>query len=258
MEDEAPLSRPERQWLEQRRLDAARKAAEEAGRRPPSVRRRVQRATDCWSREASWVALGLTGASATSPPTRTGERIRRGSSVADPTGSQLFATLDTIGREAEAWAHLAGPCVRDGLRDETGRVHECPHGSAVDLACLADVHLDPEDIVDGLIGTPPSSAHAFAAVCHRAASWHTTTAAQLLDRFQQAWRDGAEPARLDTWATATEQLARRTTAIAGRLAAWSGRTELRCAAGCGGAKPAGRATCDRCRQRSSRGSAADP
>lgn len=257
MTEDVQLTRAEVRHLEQRRRDAERRAAEDTGQAPRSVRARMQRAVDVWSLETGWVAVGLTSATATIPPTVQGDRVRRGSGPSDPTGAVLFATLDTVGREAEAWAHLTGPCARDGLALHDaccgttalpgcrGRVHDCLDGHAVDVADLGSLVLDPETVVDSLLGTPPSS-RAWADACSTAAAWHSTAAAQVLELFQQAWRDGAEPAHLDAWATATERLARKVAALAGRLAAWSGRTEAQCAS-CGGARPQGRNHCGRCR-----------
>ncbi len=243
-----PLTPAETRWLEHRAQEQAR----QADRPSRSLLSRIQKATDRWSEDAGWIAVGLEHATVTLPPaSRPGGGRTPGPS--DPTAAQLHATLAELDRAVVKFAHLTGTCDRDGLRFDpdgnetpTGRLHECPDGTPADIADLTGLVLDPEEIVDSLLGTPPTSTRAFTDAVHGAASWHTKTAADLRDRWQTAWQQGAEPALLETWTAATEQLARRITHLAGELAGWSGRFEATCNT-CGGLKPAGRADCGRCR-----------
>jgi len=232
------LNRHERRWLEQERTH------DTPSRRLPS---RIRKATDRWSVEASWIALGLTGATVTSPPaTRQHEKVGRRQGPSDPTAAVVYATLEDVSRSAERFAHLASTCAMEGQRDTLGRVHDCPGPHAVDLGDPAGIHLDAETVVDGLVGTPPSSTAAFSRAVHDAAAWHTSTAVLLLDLWLTAYRDGAEPSVLEDWCCRTEELARRLAGLAGHLAEWSGRREEQCVT-CGGMKPDGRRDCGRCR-----------
>ena len=242
------LSRPERQWLDQDR-----KTADTPSRRLTS---RIRKATDRWSLEASWVALGLASATVTIPPaTRQHEKVGRKQGPSDPTAAVVYATLEDVSRSAERFAHLTSPCAMDGERsDSRGITHECPGPHAVDLGDTAGIHLDAETVVDGLIGTAPSSTVSFAHAVHHAADWHSTTSVQLLDLWLTAYRDGAESSTLDDWCSRTEDIARRLAGLAGHLAAWSGRMERTCACGCGRtAPPVGQgATRAECRKRHQR------
>lgn len=241
------LTRHEQAWIDARRRETEQASHDDGPGR--SLRGRTHRAADRWAIEAGWVAVGLTRATVTLPPSsRPGDGTsRRAAGPSDPTGAVLHATYDTVAREAEAFAHLAGPCLRDGTTDpDTRRVHECPTVTATHLADYAGVTVDASDVVDGLLGTPTSSPAAFAAAVSRGAAWHAATSVQLLEAWQEAWRAGAEPSVLETWTTRTEHLTRLMAALAGRLADWSGRRERRCRA-CDGAAPSDRATCGRCR-----------
>lgn len=241
-----PLSAAEKAWVEQRRRDAEREASVDRPSR--SLPGRARKATDRWSEESGWVALGLARATVDLPPQRqAGERTRTGSGPSDPTGATLHAMLETVGREAEAWAHLAGPCPRDGEVDpDTRRIHWCPGtATAVDVADMGGLHVDCEEIVDGLLGTPPSSA-AWPEMVDRAAAWHSMQALAVAGLWDEAWRAGREPSELESWVSAMEALSRRMTSLAGRLAVWSGRTERRCRT-CGGKRPEDRNECGACR-----------
>lgn len=238
------LTDAEETWL-------ARRLAEQASTDRPSrsARGRMQKAVDRWSTEASWVALGLTSATATlPPPSRTTGKVGRQTGPSDPTGAVIDATWQEVSSAAWRWAHLTGPCPLDGTRDELDRLHECPDaGTAIDVADLAYLHLDPDDIIDQLMGTPPSSSAAWTAACHQAATWHTQAAAQTMQAYVELDRAGAEPPHLERIVAAATQLASKMAGLAGALAGWSGRSERPCAANCGGAAPEGRATCGRCR-----------
>ena len=260
---ELDLSPSESGWLEHRRVEAERALQEEQpSRRLPA---RMRKACDRWSVEAGWVAAGLEGATVTKLPDRETARAGRGgSSVSDPTSAALGAVLGSLERAAARWAHLTGPCPLDGTRSHVaccgdtvmhgcaGFRHDCPPGAASTLGEWLGLDLAPAVIVDGLLGTPVSSTGEFAAIVSRAALWHSTAAATLSGAWADAYRAGAEPSKLQTITTETEDLARRMATLAGYLADWSGRSEPRCADGCGGAKPQRAATCDRCRQRTSR------
>jgi hypothetical protein len=264
------LSKHETAWLEQRRRDAERQAAEGAPAR--SLTGRIAKACGIWGQEASWVGVGLTSATVTLPPPRLrAEGARRSSGPSDPTGAQVHATHDTVGREAEQFAHTTGPCLRDGTTDHErccgtvpiagcrGFVHTCPGLSAVEIAERCWTTVDAATVVDGLLGTPTSSPESFALAVSRAVTWHNEAAAQTLEAWRTRYRAGGEPSELETAVVAVEGLARRLRGQAGRLADWSGRRERGCrVAACGGAVAdhgphnRGGAACGACLKRESR------
>lgn len=261
------LNGREDRWMEGRRLEAERHLAEVRERPSRSIPARMKTAVDRWSEQAGWVAAGLEGATVTRAPSPQGDGGRRGPGPSDPTGAQLQRTLDAIAEEVWEFAHLTGPCSLDGMPvnqdrvvdERWGKEHRCATGSALDVADLVGLDVDPDEVVDGLLGTPSSSTKAFHEAVGAAAAWHNVTASQVQGRFDQAWRDGVEPSILEDWTSRTQELARRMDALAGRLAEWSGRKERTCRAeGCGAAVPApettarGGAMCDACRQRRSR------
>jgi hypothetical protein len=275
------LTRHETAWLEGRRRDAERAAAEGAPAR--SLTGRIAKACGIWGQEAAWIGQGLVGATVTLPPPRRQTRgQRRTSGPSDPTGAQVHATHDTVSREAETFAHLTGPCLLDGTKDHDrccgavliagcrGFIHTCPQLSAVEVAerCWTtnitavitvdgvQVDLDATTVVDGLMGTPTSSPASFQLAVARAVTWHNTAAAKTLDGWRDRYREGVESSELETAVVAVEGLARRLRGQAGRLADWSGRRERECRTGCGAAVadhgPAanrGGAACGRCRKR---------
>lgn len=250
----------EQAWIERRRLEAERAAAEAAQQRPRRLPGRMTRAADRWSVEAGWVALGLEHATVTTPPSSDSQG-RRGTTVPDPTGAALSATLAQVEHAAGRFAHLAGPCPADRTRDDLGRLHECPDISATVIAGWLDLDLDPTPVVDDLLGVSPSQTVAFRQAVSSMAAWHSMAAAHLADGWTQAWRAGMENSKADTVATLMEQGARRMAGLAGELAGWSGRRERTCRTpGCDAAvddpgekwrRGEGR-KCDRCLKRDSR------
>lgn len=248
-EDVAVWTPPTLTAAEERALAATTRQPDD----PPSrgLPSRMRKATDRWSIEASHVAVGLTAATATIPPPARPPSGPRAPGITDPVGAQVHATYDTVTRAANTFAHLTGPCPLDYTRDEYGQTHLCPDGSAVYVAVAVGVAFYPPDITRRLLHSVGTAD--WQAAVHTAASWHTKTAAHLLDAFLDAWRT-AEPSTLEDWTARTEQLARRMAALAGSLSLWNGRLERRCKAGCGGAAPpkGEGATCERCRQRHSR------
>lgn len=247
------LTKAEAAWLEQRHNQAEREARET--RAPRSLRGRIDRACGKWAEDAAWVAIGLVNATATlPPPSRPGPRTRGAQGPSDPTAAVIGQTYDTVQREAEAFAHLTGRCVRDGVREHDrccgtvvhagckGRMHECPDRPAADLP---SVWADPTPVVDALLGTPASSPKAFSGAAGLAASWHAQAAAQSLSAWRGGWQEGREPSELDDWCVQVEDLGRRMASLAGRLADWSGRRERTCR--CGGADVGRGARCPGCR-----------
>jgi hypothetical protein len=224
-----------------------------------TMQHRMQRATDTWIRDIGWTVTGLVNATCTIPPASR-PSVGRTTGPSDPVAAQLHATLDQVDRATVKLAHLTGPCDRHGLRfnhdgDETadGRLHECPDGHPADIADLSGLVLDPEQIIDAILGTPPTSPAAYADALASAAGWHAATAGALHDRWRTWWQQGAEPSLLEGWTSATEQLVRRISALAGELAQWTDRQEgSRCKHGCGGMVEAGRRECGACRNRNSR------
>lgn len=242
-------SKAERRWFEAQAEQLNRPSDDKPAR---SLSGRMQRACDSWSVEAGHIAVGLTRASVTLPPSpRSGGGRRSG--PADPTGAALMRTLDTLDRDIQYFAHLTGRCRLDGQPDVNGMLHRCLDLTAHDLAVSMGIDRNPAGVVDGLLGTPPTSARTFELAVQRAYSWHALTAATVLDRWRTAYRQGAEPSQLGAWCDGAEQQARRMTGLAGRLAGWSDRTERRCRT-CDGAAPlyGQGATCVRCRKRQSR------
>ena len=249
------LSSPERRLLN---VDTRHRQTD-TDRPSRTVRHRIARATDTWTRDIAWTVTGLINATCTIPPA-TRPSSGRTSGPSDPTAAQLHATLDQLDRATVRLAHLTGPCDRhghrynhDGQQDPHGRLHECPDGHPSDIADLTGLTLDPDPIVDALLGTPPTSTAAYADALARCATWHAQTATTLHDRWQTWWQQGAEPSVLEGWTSATEQLARRISALAGDLAGWSGRQEgRRCKHGCGGMAEPSRRECGSCRNTLSR------
>ena len=224
---------------------------EQPSKRLPS---RMQNATNRWSVAASQVAVGLTSATVGSPPQRP-DRTGVRAGVSDPTAATVDATLHHVEASAVRFVHLSTPCALDGEHNAgDGR---CPGPHAVDLGDHADVHLDVDDLADNVLGSTTSTA-GWAKAVHELASWHSKTSVMLKARFDDGYAGRApqiaETSALEAWVTATEDLGRRLDRLAGELAQWSGRSERRCACGCGGKAPeVGQgATAEACRQRRSR------
>lgn len=248
--------RPQLTDLEETVLDIRRDHEQQDQDRPSRrLPSRMQRATDRWSVAASQVAVGLTEATVSSPPQRPDRSgVRAG--ISDPVAATVDSTLHHVETCAVRFVHLTTPCALDGDHDRgDGR---CPGPHTVDLGDHAGIHLDADDLADNILGNTTSTA-GWADAVHALASWHTVTAARMLG----CWRDAhsgrsqtaiAETSALEAWVTATEDLVRRLDRLAGELAQWSGRTERRCKAGCGGKapEPGKGATCERCRTRRSR------
>lgn len=237
------LTDAEHGHLELRRLETERQVADDTDRPPRRLPSRMVKAVDRWSLEAGHVANGLTGATVTIPPSRRSDQGRRGTGPSDPTGGMLDATLAAVDREARAFAHLTGPCRLDRTYDETGMLHVCPRETAVKLAADLDVDVDGRQVVDGLLGTPPTTT-AWGDAVQTAQTWHTVVASEIKGRFYELWGT-SEPSQLEDIVTRTEQIARHMDGIAGRLAHWSSRVERQCR--CGGRKPDDANDCGRCR-----------
>jgi hypothetical protein len=232
-----------------RRLQTERQAAEDQDRPSRRLPSRMQRAVDRWSEESGHVANGLAGATVTVPPSRQRQDVRGGSGPSNPTAGVLDAVLAAVDREAQSWAHLAGRCDDDGrlMTPDDGEpyTHVCPYDTVQDLARILDVDIDCTQVVDGMLGTPPTSTIAWRDIVSHTASWHTQTSTYMLDAFRARWGT-CERVWAEDVVTRTEQLANRMATIAGRLAQWSTRTEASCT-GCGGMKPADGNVCGRCR-----------
>ena len=246
--------RPRLDATEETVLDMARDRTTPTDEDRPSRRlpSRAQRASDRWSLAASHIANALTSATVTTPPQRPDRTgIRAG--IPDPTAAAVDATLHHIDHSTHRWIHLTTPCLLDGQHDRgDGR---CPGPHAVDLGDHPGIHLDADDQADHILGATPGSARWQQAI-HRLASWHTVTAAQMLDLWQQAHRGAlhpelAETSALEAWVVDTEQLVRLLERLAGELAQWgAGVPPRRCKhPGCGGAAEAGRRECGACRNR---------
>jgi hypothetical protein len=241
--------------LEEHVLDTRRDQADTTD--PPSRRlpTRIQHATDRWSIAASNIALGLTNATVTTPPQRPDRTgIRAGTS--DPTAAAVDATLHHIDLCTERYIHLASPCLLDGQHDRgDGR---CPGPHAIDLGDHPGIHLNADQQTDQILANTPGS-HPWQHAIHALASWHTITAATLLDLWQTAWRGQAAPhlaetSALEAWVTDTQELVRRLERLAGELAQWAAVAPPRICKhpGCHGAAEAGRRECGACRNRQHR------
>lgn len=262
-------------WTPSRYTDAeetwlARTLATKADQARPAyatVRRRMHTLLDSWLAETGHIVTGLTHATATIPPAATPSARTRGpAGPSDPTGTVLSSTWAAVDRAAVRFAHLTGPCLLQGrvfhdrccgsvpLDGCRGDVHDCGEVSAASLAGMFGVALPHGEVVDGLVGTPPSAFRFGAKVVPAVGAWHAGAVSAVVSEFGLWWDEGAEPYELEAVVHEADRLVRALRSLAGSLAGWSGRQERRCAAGCGGAAPVvgEGATCQACRKRKSR------
>lgn len=232
----AELSKAEQRWLTGLRPNTA-------DRRPGRLLGRAQKAADRWSIEAGYIAVGLTAASADgAPPVAPSGDRGRTVGYGDPVASAYGATVRHVESAARRWAHLTADCAPDCTA--------CggPNGWRLAAQTAADVP-DPADIVDGLLGTPPSSTAAWQAAVSRAATWHTIAAATISGAVVTMWRRGAETVAVEDAVAGMEQLARLTAGVAGSLSEWNGRQEPTCRIeGCRRPREPGRRVCMPCRK----------
>lgn len=256
---DAHLDRPERRWLDQQRLQAELDAADGDRRRLAGPGSKINAAGRRWTNATTGVAAAIVNATVDLPPQPPARAGRNGTDISNPTDRAVTTVHDTIAHTCITLAHLIARCPNPACPICDDRRGARRRDTLTDLHDTLGIDPDPvthdddlpvtiTDIVDGLLGTPPTSTASLATTVKLTAEACGALAKTLTDGWHTLRRAGADADLLTKVADRAAEIANRAAGLEASVAQWlPSRLRLCESDGCETPTQTGEKTCGRCR-----------